>query len=105
MLKNRSQHVLDEKGVQVQGTEKPACIRVMSHVDVRWLSTPQTIDRLETDAKVSGTYTPELLTLSLETAMYRSRSLSCFARIGSGGMKKRMTKAQSTVIAPATRYM
>lgn len=46
--------------------------------------------------------TPELLTLILATAMYRSRSLKPLARMGSGGMKKRMTKAQRIVIAPAT---
>lgn len=46
--------------------------------------------------------TPELLILIRATAIYRSRSLNPLARIGSGGMKKRITKAQRIVMAPAT---
>ena len=49
--------------------------------------------------------TPELFSFMRATAMYRSRSLKPLARIGSGGRKKRMTRAHKTVIDPATRYM
>lgn len=49
--------------------------------------------------------TPALLTRNLETAMYRSLSDKFFAWIGSGGMKKSMMNAQTTVKQPATRYM
>jgi hypothetical protein len=37
--------------------------------------------------------------------MYLSRSLNPLALMGSGGMKRRIMNAQSTVIEPATRYM
>lgn len=49
--------------------------------------------------------TPELFSLIRATAMYRSRSSKPFARIGSGGKKKRMTNAHRTVIPPAKRYL
>lgn len=49
--------------------------------------------------------TPELLTRIRETAMYRSRSLKPQARIGSDGMKNKMTNAHRILIEPATIYM